>query len=146
MKKLYESILDNEEELMGDVKKDVKNPFYLLKIKYDEARTTNDWKRAAEKIMSETQLPTGSGYYIGHNFINISMESRAVLEISFRDDHPMFPKDACCLLFDWTKEATAAKFNSNQIKFVEGFIKAYNFKYIKAAPTKSQNLYYLINK
>jgi hypothetical protein len=143
MKTLYESILDDEDVLMSDIKKGAKNPFYLLKIKYDEARTINDWKRAAEKIMSEIQLPTGSGYYIGHNYINISMESRHVLEISFRDDHPMFPKDACCLLFDWTKEATAVKFKSSQIKFVEGFIKAYNFKYIKAAPTRPQNLYYL---
>lgn len=30
MKKLYESILDDEEKLMGDVKKDANNPFIVL--------------------------------------------------------------------------------------------------------------------
>ena len=143
MKTLYESILDDEDVLISNVKKGLGNPFRILKIKYDESRTTNDWKRAAEKIMSEIQLPSGSGYFIGHNFMKISMESRHVLEISFRDDHPMFPKDACCLLFDLTKYSSAVEFKPSQIKFVEGFIKAYDFKYMKAAPTKSQNLYYL---
>lgn len=144
MKSLYESILDDEDVLIGRLKKDSKNPFRLLRIKRDEAKTTNDWKREAEKIMSKVQLPSDSSYFIGHNFIKIARSSRYLLEISFENDSIFSPEDACCMLIDYTKYSFAGrKWEQDDFEFIEWFIARYEFKYIKNTSTKAQNLYYL---
>jgi len=146
MKTLYESILDDEDTLIGNSIKDTQNPFRVLKIKYDELKNSyRAWERYAEGIMSKFPLPNGVRYFVGKNFIRIIIESTSttLFEISFSCQTPILPKNACCLLVDNTISNSKEKFGPNALKFIKSFIKKYDFEHIDVPADKFQGWYYL---
>ena len=69
MKTLYESILDDEDILIGNSIKDSQNPFRVLKYIYDDLRLHLDktwlskWYNAVDGVMKQVDLPSGVKYY-----------------------------------------------------------------------------------
>jgi hypothetical protein len=147
MKTLYESILDDEDVLIGNSIKYTQNPFRVLKIKYDELKNSyRAWERYAEEVMSKFPLPNGVRYFVGNYFIRIIIErtSTTLFEISFRCESSILPKNACCLLVDNTLSFNSkGKFSPNALKFIKSFIKKYDFKHIDTPADKFQGLYYV---
>ena len=147
MKTLYESILDDEESLIGNSIKDTQNPFRVLKIKYDELKNSyRAWERYAEEIMSKIPLPKDVSYFVGNDFISIDIKNTStnLFEISFSCESSVTPKNACCLLVDNTLSISSrGKFGPNALKFIKNFIKKYDFKHIDRPADKFQGLYYL---
>lgn len=144
---IKESILDNEEALIGNSIKDTQNPFRVLKIKYDELKNSyGAWERYAEEVMYKIPLPKGVIYFIGKDFIRIDIKSTSstLFEISFKCESPILPKNACCLLVDDTiAVGSRGKFGPNALKFIKNFIKKYDFEHIDRPADKFQGLYYL---
>lgn len=151
MKKLYESILDNEESLIGNSIKDTQNLFRLLKVKSDELKSKQQWKEVANEIMSKIPLPKKVYYYIGdkyiklfiaNGFMKIVEPSNTLILISFNDY--MLQKNECCLLIDSTTNPNGkAKFDPDIVKFIKSFIEKYEFKHKNTHAGKAQNQYYL---
>ena len=151
MKTLYESILDDEEVLMGGAIKDSKNPFRLLKIKSDELKSKQQWKEVANEIMSKIPLPKKVYYYIGDKYIKLFIASgftkivepsTTLIQISFEDY--MLQKNTCCLLIDSTSKPNGkVKFDPDIVKFVKSFIEKYEFKHNNTHAGKVQDRYYL---
>jgi hypothetical protein len=151
MKTLYESILDDEESLIGNSIKDTQNPFRLLKVKSDELKSKQQWKEVADKIMSKITLPKKVCYYIGDKYIKLFIASSFVktvepsntlIQISF--NYYMLQKNDCCLLIDsTTKPNGKVKFDPDIVKFIKSFIEKYEFKHKNTHAGKVQNLYYL---
>ena len=76
MKTLYESILDDEDVLIGDVIKDTQNPFIILKSIFDNIDFDNDkdgyrkWREACKKQFSKIDLPKElSFYFLGTDIV-----------------------------------------------------------------------------
>ena len=87
MKTLYESILDDEESLIGNSIKDTQNPFRVLKIKYDELKNGyRAWERYAEEVMSKIPLPERMSYFIRKDFIRIDIKILQLLYLKFHLD------------------------------------------------------------
>lgn len=151
MRTLYESILDDEEVLMGDAIKDSENPFRLLKIKSDELKSKQRWKEVANEIMSKISLPKKVYYYIGdkyiklfivNGFMKIVEPSNTLILISFNDY--MLQKNECCLLIDsTTKQNGKVKFDPDIVKFIKSFIEKYEFEHKNTHTGKVQDQYYL---
>ena len=63
MKSLYESILDDEEVQISDIKKAAKNPFIVLRHVFDSIDFDNDrdsykkWRDICKKELSKVDLP-----------------------------------------------------------------------------------------
>jgi hypothetical protein len=144
---IKESILDDEDVLIGNSIKDTQNPFRVLKIKYDELKNSyRAWERYAEEVMSKIPLPKGVRYFVGKNFIKIFIESTSttLFEISFSCQTPILPKNACCLLVDNTLSTNLkGKIGPNALKFIKSFIKKYDFEHIDVPADKFQGWYYL---
>jgi hypothetical protein len=133
MKALYESILDDEDVLMNDVKNHSNNPFRALKHYYDDPETRKQWKIYADEIISNLKLPKGISYEIMDGFISfkLSKTSDTIFDLIFKDDSMQYSvKDrASCLLVDNTKSFfDGRKFGPNVRKWVEVFKNKYDFK------------------
>ena len=133
MKSLYESILDDEDILMNDMKNHSNNPFRVLKYYYDDPETNKKWKTYADEIMSNLKLPKRISYEIEDGFITfkLSKTSDTIFDLVFRDESMQYSvKDiASCLLVDNTKSfLSRGKFGPNVCKWVEVFKNKYDFK------------------
>lgn len=132
MKSLYESILDDEDVLMNDMKNHSNNPFRVLKYYYDDPETNKKWKIYADEIISNLKLPKGISYEIINGFITfkLSKTSDTIFDIVFKDESMKSIKDrASCLLVDNTKSfLERGKFGPNVCKWVEVFKNKYDFK------------------
>jgi hypothetical protein len=86
MKSLYESILDDEDILVGDLKNHSNNPFRVLKYYYDDQETNKKWKIYADEIISKLKLPNGIGYKIMDGFITfeLSKTSDTIFDLVFK--------------------------------------------------------------
>ena len=73
MKTLYESILDDEDILMNDMKDHSNNPFRVLKYYYDDPETKKQWKSYADEIISKLKLPSGISCRILDGFISFKL-------------------------------------------------------------------------
>jgi hypothetical protein len=133
MKSLYESILDDEDIFVGDLKNNSNNPFRVLKYYYDDPETNKKWKIYADEIISKLKLPNGIGYKIMDGFITfeLSKTSDTVFDLIFKDiSIKNAVKDgASCLLVDNTKSySRQTNFGSNVCRWVEVFKNKYDFK------------------
>ena len=132
MKSLYESILDDEDVLMNDMKNHSNNPFRVLKYYYDDPETNKKWKTYADEIISNLKLPKGISYEIINGFITfkLSKTSDTIFDLVFKDESMRSVKDrASCLLVDNTKSFfDRGKFGPNVCKWVEVFKNKYDFK------------------
>jgi hypothetical protein len=136
MKSLYESILDDEDILIGNAKDDTKNPFILLRNLYDQY---GDWKKVPIKKLKQVVKIFEGDYFTkfhletqithrGHLQIICDSIGREVLfTIHIPDDYiiKIIP--------------TVAEKNINylwgslnkQQKYFKDIIKKYNMKYEK---------------
>lgn len=133
MKSLYESILDDEDELMNDIKNHSNNPFRVLKYYYDDPETKKQWKSYADEIISKLKLPSGISYEIWDGFITIKLSktSDTIFDLVFKDESMKYSvKDrASCLLVDNTKSYSGyTNFGPNVRRWVEVFKNKYDFK------------------
>ena len=131
MKSLYESILDDEDVLIGQAKNI--NPFRVLKHYYDDPETNKKWKTYADEIISNLKLPKGISYEITDGFITfkLSKTSDTIFDLVFKDESMQYAvkDEASCLLVDNTKSFfDGRKFGPNVRKWVEVFKNKYDFK------------------
>ena len=133
MKSLYESILDDEDEVIGNIVKHHTNPFVKLKHYYDNPETKKQWKSYVDEIISELKLPSGISYITFDGFITfkLSKTSDTIFDVIFKDESMKNAvKDgASCLLVDNTKSySERSKFGPNVRRWVEVFKNKYDFK------------------
>lgn len=136
MKTLYESILDNEDILMNDIKKHSNNPFRVLKYYYDDLRLHLDkswlskWYNAVDDVMKQVDLPSGVKYYtMMYSIKFISRRGNDLFEIKFDNESikSFTKKDACCVMVDSTRDRSNS-LSDREIKIVRDFCKQYDFK------------------
>ena len=132
MKTLYESILDDEDILIGNSIKDSQNPFRVLKYIYDDLRLHLDktwlskWHNAVDGVMKRVDLPSGVKYYtMMYSIKFISRHGDDLFEIKFDNESikSHSKKDACCIMFDSTRDRS--KYLSDKVR---DFCKQYDFK------------------
>lgn len=133
MKSLYESILDDEDEVIGNMVKHHTNPFVKLKNYYDYPETNKKWKIYADEIISKLKLPSGVSYEIWDGFITIKLSktSDTIFDIIFKDISikNAVKEGASCLLVDNTKSYSGqTNFGPNVLRWVEVFKNKYDFK------------------
>ena len=138
MKKLYESILDDEEELIGNSIKDSQNPFRVLKYYYDEIDKTRStdrqwgpkWRKVVDEELKRIKLPKGVYYNTFTDHIEFKSKSgKRLFDIDFEDNtiEIFTKKDACCVMEDSTKDLSKT-FSNDERKIVRDFCKQYDFK------------------
>ena len=138
MKTLYESILDNEDILINDVKNHSNNPFRVLKYYFDQLYKTKSmdnqwlskWYKVADKELKRIKLPKGVFYNIFTNNIRfISKTGNLLFSIDFEDSSikSFTKKDACCVMIDSTRDRSKS-LSDEERKIVRDFCKQYDFK------------------
>ena len=138
MKKLYESILDDEEELIGNSIKDTQNPFRVLKYYYDEIDKTRPtdpqwgpkWRKAVDGELKRIKLPKGVFYNVFIDHIKfMSKPGNLLFDIKFDNNSiELFTKkDACCVMVDSTRDRSKS-LSDDERKIVRDFCKKYGFK------------------
>ena len=136
MKTLYESILDDEDILIGNSIKDSQNPFRVLKYIYDDLRLHLDktwlskWYNAVDGVMKQVDLPSGVKYYaMMYSIKFISKRGNGLFEIKFDNESikAYSKKDACCVMEDSTRDKSKS-LSDNERKIVRDFCKQYDFK------------------
>ena len=136
MKTLYESILDDEDILMNDVKNHSNNPFRVLKYIYDDLRLHLDktwlskWYNTVDEVMKRVDLPSGVKYYaMMYSIKFISKRGNGLFEIKFDNESikAYSKKDACCVMEDSTRDKSKS-LSDNERKIVRDFCKQYDFK------------------
>ena len=136
MKTLYESILDDEDVLIKNIKKYSNNPFRMLKYIYDDLRLHLDkswlskWYNAVDEVMKQVDLPSGIEYYaMMYSIKFISRRGNGLFEIKFDNESikAHSKKDACCVMVDSTRDKSKS-LSDKEIKIVRDFCKQYGFK------------------
>jgi hypothetical protein len=138
MKTLYESILDNEDILMNDVKNHSNNPFRVLKYYYDEIDKTRStdrqwgvkWREVVDKELKRIKLPKGVFYNVFIDHIKfMSRSGNLLFDIKFDDStiESFTKKDACCVMVDSTRDRSKS-LSDDERKIVRDFCKQYDFK------------------
>jgi hypothetical protein len=138
MKSLYESILDDEDILMNDVKNHSNNPFRVLKYYYDEidkTRSTDSqwiykWCKVVDKELKRIKLPKSVFYNTFTDHIKfMSRSGNLLFEIDFKDINikTFTKKDACCVMVDSTRDRSKS-LSDDERKMVRDFCKQYDFK------------------
>jgi hypothetical protein len=136
MKSLYESILDNEDILMNDIKNHSNNPFRVLKYYWDEIDKTRStdrqwgvkWREVVDKELKRIKLPKGVFYNVFIDHIKfMSRSGNLLFEIRFRNLESFTKKDACCVMVDSTRDRSKS-LSDDERKIVRDFCKQYDFK------------------
>lgn len=138
MKTLYESILDDEDVLIKDIKKHSNNPFRVLKYYYDEIDKTRPtdsqwgpkWRKVVDEELKRIKLPKGVYYNTFTDHIEfMSRSGKRLFDIDFEDNtiEIFTKKDACCVMEDSTKDLSKT-FSNDERKIVRDFCKKYDFK------------------
>jgi hypothetical protein len=136
MKTLYESILDNEDVLIKDIKKHSNNPFRTLKYHFDQLYKTKSpvsqwlskWHKVVDEEMKKIKLPKGVFYNTTGDYIRfLSNAGNLLFEIRFRDLESYTKKDACCVMIDSTRDRSKS-LSDDERKMVRDFCKQYDFK------------------
>lgn len=147
MKSLYESILDDEDILIGNAKDDAKNPFILLRNLYDQY---GDWKKVSIEELKQVVKIFEDDYFTkfhleiqisnrGDLRIRDSIKWDVLFTISIPDDYiiniiPTEVEENIKYLWGSLK---------NQQKYFKDMIKKYNMKYQKRL-FELYNMYYII--
>jgi hypothetical protein len=138
MKSLYESILDDEDILMNDVKNHSNNPFRVLKYYYDEIDKTRStdrqwgvkWREVVDKELKRIKLPKGVFYNVFIDHIKfMSRSGNLLFDIKFDDStiESITKNDACCVTIDSTRDRSKS-LSDDERKIVRDFCKQYDFK------------------
>ena len=136
MKTLYESILDDEDVLINNIKKQSNNPFRALKYYYDDLRLHLDktwlskWYNAVDEVIKQVDLPSGVKYYaMMYSIKFISRRGNDLFEIKFDNESikAYSKKDACCVMVDSTRDRSKS-LSDDERKIVRDFCKKYDFK------------------
>lgn len=138
MKPLYESILDNEDILMNDIKNHSNNPFRVLKYYYDEIDKTRPtdpqwgpkWRKVVDEELKKIKLPKSVYYKTFTDHIKfMSRSGKCLFDIDFEDNtiEIFTKKDACCVMEDSTKDLSKT-FSHDERRIVRDFCKKYDFK------------------
>lgn len=138
MKSLYESILDNEDVLMNDVKNHSNNPFRVLKYYYDEIDKTRStdrqwmfkWYKVVDKELKRIKLPKSVFYNTFADHIKfMSRSGNLLFDIDFKDItiKSYTKKDACCIMVDSTRDRSKS-LSDDERKIVRDFCQQYGFK------------------
>ena len=141
MKTLYESILDDEDVLIKNIKKHSNNPFRVLKYYFDQLYKTKStdnqwlskWYKVTDKELKRIKLPKGVFYNATLDYIKFFSKSgnlfNLLFEIHFRDLEYYTKKDTCCVMVDSTRDRSRS-LSDNERKIVRDFCKQYDFKLI----------------
>ena len=136
MKTLYESILDNEDVLINDIKNHSNNPFRILKYYFDQlyknkspvSQWLSKWYKVVDEEMKKIKLPKGVFYNTTVDYIKfLSKSGNLLFEIHFRDLESYTKKDACCVMVDSTRDRSKS-LSDEERKIVRDFCKQYDFK------------------
>ena len=148
---IRESILDDEDTLIGNATKDSQNPFRVLKYYYDETDKTRStdrqwiskWYNVVDKELKRIKLPKGVFYNIFADHIKfMSRSGNLLFDIDFKDINikSYTKKDACCIMFDSTRDRSKS-LSDDERKIVRNFCKQYDFKLTNSNHTYSMWLY-----
>lgn len=138
MKTLKESILDDEDVLIKDIKNHSNNPFRTLKYIYDEIDKTRStdpqwgpkWRKVVDEELKRIKLPKGVFYNVFVDHIKfMSRPGNLLFDIDFDDNtiKSYTKKDACCVMIDSTRDRSTS-LSDNERKIVRDFCKQYDFK------------------
>ena len=136
MKTLKESILDDEDVLIKDIKNHSNNPFRTLKYIYDDLCSHLDkswlskWYNSVDGVMKQVDLPSGVKYYtMMYSIKFISRRGNGLFEIKFDNESikSYTKKDACCIMVDSTRDRSKS-LSDDERKIVRDFCKQYDFK------------------
>ena len=136
MKSLYESILDDEDVLINNIKKHSNNPFRVLKYYFDQLYKTKStdnqwiskWYKVVDKELKRIKLPKGVFYNTTIDYIKFMSKSGNLLFIiRFRNLESYTKKDACCVMIDSTRDGSKS-LSDEERKIVRDFCKQYDFK------------------
>ena len=134
MKTLYESILDDEDVLMNDVKKDADNPLIKLYSIYSNTRNLASQIDNVEPIVREvidaiklsqyfTKIRNDSISVYKKGFKNVFDPSNLLFVIRFKQDNYIENCNAKCVMI----ELNAQKLKRH-VKALEEFAKKYNLE------------------
>lgn len=145
MKKLYESILDDEEKLIGDVKKHVNNPFILLYNYYisNGEKIPFGKQKDISSILKSLELPLKSKLtafeinIIDNNLFSIRDDNNNVLCYIALTDHFSYDRISydCKLHIEFLDYGNWGQKKMNY--YMKSWAKKYNLKHA------SKNVYYL---
>lgn len=138
MKTLYESILDNEDILIKNIKKHSNSPFRMLKYYYDEINKTRStdpqwepkWRKIVDEELKKIKLPKSVFYNTFTDHIKFMSKSGNLLfDIKFDNKtiELFTKKDACCVMIDSARDRSKS-LSDEEIKIVRDFCKQYDFK------------------
>ena len=138
MKTLYESILDDEDVIINDIKNHSNNPFRVLKYYYDEIDKTRStdpqwgskWRKIVDKELKRIKLPKGVFYNVFIDHIKfMSKPGNLLFDIKFDNNsiESFTKKDACCVMVDSTRDRSKS-LSDEERKIVRDFCKKYDFK------------------
>ena len=138
MKSLYESILDDEDVLINNIKKHSNNPFRVLKYYYDEIDKTRStdrqwgpkWRKIVDEELKRIKLPKSAFYNVFVDHIKfMSRLGNLLFDINFDNNtiKSFTKKDAYCVMIDSTRDRSRS-FSDDERKIVRDFCKQYDFK------------------
>ena len=145
MKSLYESILDNEDILVGDLKKDANNPFVVLynyyvsngeKIPFGKQKDISSILKSLELPLKE-ELTAFEIYIIDRKLFSIrNDENEALCYITLDDEFSYNGISYDCKLFiEFIPDANWGR--KKMSYYMKSWTKKYNLK------PASKNIYYL---